>query len=73
MAFVTAKRWVCNTCGREEDASDGQQPSNWLHIRWWRTDGTVYEIDLCGPRCALNAEKILKKTLAARHPPSETT
>jgi hypothetical protein len=71
MAFVTSKRWLCNTCGKGVDATD-QPPDGWLHVKWWRTDGQVYEIDICSGRCALSAEKVLTKTLAMAHKPTET-
>ena len=67
MAFVTSKRWVCNTCGRAVE----EEPDNWLHVRWWRVGGTVFEIDVCSPKCAMGAEKLLTRTLAASSPPTE--
>lgn len=71
MAFVTAKQWVCNMCGRQQPASE-DPPTGWLHVKWWRTDGQVYEIDICGPRCANQAERLLNKTLSAAVKPSES-
>ena len=73
MAFVTQRAWVCNGCGRQQAASELEAPEGWLHVQWWRTNGEVFSIDLCSPKCALVAEKILKKELSASSPPTSNT
>lgn len=70
MAFVTQMQWVCNTCGKQQPAEKGAD-DDWLHVKWWRTNGQVYEIDICSPRCALQAEKVLTRTLSPAVPPHE--
>lgn len=60
MAFVTSKRWVCNTDPRhQEDAVADSRPSGWLHVKWWQDD-EILEADVC-PRCAVQARKLLKE------------
>jgi hypothetical protein len=72
MAFVTQKQWVCNCCGKQQVADSPDAADGWLHVKWWRTNEQVFEIDLCSLKCALNAERILNRTLSAHAKPSES-